>query len=50
MKLNQKVALITGSARGIGRSISIKMATEGALVILTDINEERLKETYDKAI
>lgn len=50
MKLNQKVALITGSARGIGRSISIKMATEGALVILTDINEERLKETYDKDI
>lgn len=50
MKLIGKVALTTGSAQGIGRAIAIEMAKEGANVILTDINEERLRETYEKDI
>ena len=36
MKLKDKVAVITGSARGIGRSIAEAMAREGARVVITD--------------
>ncbi|HEX4768617.1 MAG TPA: SDR family NAD(P)-dependent oxidoreductase [Lichenihabitans sp.] len=36
MKLNDKVAVITGSARGIGRAIAEAMARKGARVVITD--------------
>lgn len=42
--LSRKVALITGSAGGIGKAIADKMAEEGACVVLTDISKERLEE------
>lgn len=37
MKLKDKVALITGSSRGIGRAIAILFAKEGAKIILNNI-------------
>lgn len=42
-RLNQKVALITGAAQGIGFAIAQAMAGEGARVVLTDINQASLE-------
>ncbi len=36
MKLEGKVALITGSAQGIGQAIAIRLAQEGADIIIDD--------------
>ena len=43
--LSRKVALVTGAGGGIGKAIADKLAEEGANVVLTDIVEDRLKET-----
>jgi len=42
--LTGKIALITGSAGGIGKAIAKKFVSEGAVVILNDMNAERLGE------
>jgi len=39
MKLESKVAIVTGAARGIGRAIAARFAREGAKVLLVDIDE-----------
>ncbi len=44
-KLKEKIAIVTGAARGIGKSIAIGLAKEGANVIITDILEKEAKET-----
>ena len=39
MKLEGRVAIVTGSAQGIGRAIATKLSEEGASVVIADINE-----------
>jgi rhamnulose-1-phosphate aldolase/alcohol dehydrogenase len=41
--LSGRVALVTGSAGGIGKAIAKKFIEEGAVVVLNDMNAERLK-------
>lgn len=44
--LSRKVALVTGAGGGIGKAIADKLAEEGANIVLTDINEDSLKEAH----
>ena len=46
MRVKDKVVVLTGAASGIGRSTAILFAKEGAIQILSDIDEKALKETY----
>lgn len=48
MKLDGKVALITGGARGIGFSIATALAEAGANVVLADIDYETAKDSAEK--
>ena len=40
MRLENKVAIVTGAGQGIGDAAAIKMAEEGAKVVVSDINEQ----------
>jgi 3-oxoacyl-[acyl-carrier protein] reductase len=44
-KLQGKVALVSGSGRGIGRSIALKLAADGARVVINDLDEAPAWET-----
>lgn len=45
MRVKDKVVVLTGAASGIGRAAAILLAREGAIQVLSDVNEQGLKET-----
>jgi 3-oxoacyl-[acyl-carrier protein] reductase len=45
LELFGKVALVTGAAQGIGRSIALLLAQKGADIVISDINFEKAEET-----
>ena len=48
MKLKDRVALVTGSARGIGKNIALEFAREGATIFINDVNEENASQTFSQ--
>jgi NAD(P)-dependent dehydrogenase (short-subunit alcohol dehydrogenase family) len=46
MRLENKVAVITGAGSGIGRASAKLFAKEGARVVVADLNSESGQETY----
>src|SRR5690606_13067807 len=47
-RLEAKVAVVTGAARGIGRAIASRFAEEGASVVLADIDGDAAEQTSAK--
>jgi NAD(P)-dependent dehydrogenase (short-subunit alcohol dehydrogenase family)/rhamnose utilization protein RhaD (predicted bifunctional aldolase and dehydrogenase) len=47
-RLAEKVAIVTGAARGFGKGIAEAIASEGACVVLADINEEPIQKNADR--
>ncbi|MBY7144564.1 3-oxoacyl-ACP reductase FabG [Virgibacillus sp. NKC19-3] len=43
-RLSDKVAIVTGAARGLGKGIAEKLSNEGAKVVIVDLNEEACRE------
>jgi len=48
MKLESRVALVTGAASGISRAVAIRFAQEGAVVMAADFDTEGGKETVQQ--
>ena len=45
MQLKDKVAIVTGAGQGIGKAIALDLASNGAIVLVTDIDYKLAKQT-----
>ena len=50
VRLKDKIALITGARQGIGRTIALHFAKEGAKIAIADINFKGAKKTSEEII
>ena len=48
MRLRDKIVIITGAASGIGRATALLFASEGARLVLNDIDRQRLEAVLDQ--
>ncbi|GAB3717312.1 SDR family NAD(P)-dependent oxidoreductase [Spirosoma lituiforme] len=48
MRFQNKVAIITGGANGIGLAIANRLASEGATIVLADLNEDALNKAVQQ--
>lgn len=48
MILKDKVSVITGAARGIGKEIALKLAREGSKIVICDIDRDELKNAQEE--
>ena len=49
-QMDGKVAIVTGSGRGIGREIALRLVRDGARVVINDIDEAPAKETIAEIV
>lgn len=50
MNLKDKVVVITGASKGIGKNISIALAKEGAITVLVSRNKKTLEKTHEEIL
>ena len=50
MRLEKRIAVVTGAAQGIGYAIAERLNQEGAAVALLDINEKKAQDSADKLL
>ena len=50
MKLENRIAIVTGGANGIGRAISLGLAKEGAGIVVADIDNVAANKVADEII
>jgi 3-oxoacyl-[acyl-carrier protein] reductase len=48
LRLKEKVAIITGSAGGLGKTFALTFAREGAAIVIIDINQEEIDRTVNE--
>jgi len=48
--MSDKVAVVTGAARGIGAAVAAKLAADGLAVAVVDLDESACKETVDRIV
>jgi NAD(P)-dependent dehydrogenase (short-subunit alcohol dehydrogenase family) len=48
LSLEQKVAIVSGAATGIGRGIALRLAEMGAAIVVLDINEKQGRSSSDE--
>src|SRR3982074_2393091 len=49
LKLNNRIALITGASKGLGRAMALALAAEGASLALVARDQEKLEDTAQAA-
>ena len=48
MRLEEKVAIMTGSGKGLGRVIALTLAEEGTRTVVSDVDDEAIERTAEE--